>query len=348
MTLCAVIKADAYRHGLVECARALREEGVDWFGVTSTEEGVQLRHAGIEGQILLMTGFWRGDEEDVLEHALTPAVWEPWHLDRLEKAAKKRRNGSVNVHLKVDTGMGRLGVAPGEISAIIQHLQSCRKLQIDGLFTHLASAEEIGAPETGAQLECFREIAARFRSVGFSPRYRHVANSAGIVSCRDSGNNMARPGISLYGYFPWFTGGTKPQTPPVAPVLSWKTRVISVRLIAAGRAVGYNGVHVVNRASRIAVLPVGYADGLNRQLSSRGRVIIGGCYAPIVGRISMDLTLIDITDIQEAKIGDEVILIGTDRIRTIAASDHASTASTIAYEILCNISQRVPRRYCDS
>lgn len=347
MTLCAVIKADAYRHGLIECAKALQAEGADWFGVTSTEEGVQLRQAGIRSQILLLTGFWRGDEEDIVMQGLTPAVWEIWHLELLKMAVNRRRNRSVNIHLKVDTGMGRLGVLPTEMSTAIQHVQSCRRLATDGIFTHLASAEAIGAQEVRAQIECFQSVVAQVRHAGLFPRHLHVANSAAIVSCWDSWNNMARPGISIYGYYPTFTGGPKPQTPPVVPVLSWKTRVISTRQISAGHTVGYSGMHVVNRPSKIAVLPVGYADGLNRQLSSRGRVIVRGCYAPMVGWISMDLTLVDITDIPEARIGDEVILIGTDGSRAITASDHANAASTIPYEILCNISKRVPRRYFD-
>ena len=347
VTLCAVIKADAYRHGLIECAKALQKEGAHWFGVTSTEEGVQLRQAGIKGHILLMAGFWLGDEDDIVVQGLTPAVWERWHLDLLEVAAKKRGN-SVNVHLKVDTGMSRLGVLSTEMPNMIKCLRSCRHLSMDGMFTHLASAEAIAAPEVRTQIELFRDIVAQARHAGLSPKHLHVANSAAIVSAWDSWNNMVRPGISIYGYYPRFTGGVQPATPVVVPVLSWKTRVISVRHIAAGHAVGYNRMHVVNRASRIAVLPVGYADGLNRQLSSLGRVIIRESYAPILGRISMDLTLVDITEIPEANIGDEVILIGTDGGRTISASDHANAASTIPYEILCNISKRVPRRYFEN
>ena len=346
VTLCAVVKADAYRHGLIECAKALQAKGAGWFGVTSTEEGVQLREAGIKGQILLMTGFWRGEEEGIVVHGLTPAVWEPWNLELLQKAAQKRRNRSVHIHLKVDTGMSRLGVLPAEIPTVIEYLHSRHNISMGGMFTHLASAEAIGAPEVKAQVKAFNEIATQVRHAGLSPRHLHIANSAAIVSCQDSWNNMARPGISLYGYYPSFTGGKAPHTPSVVPVLSWKTSVISVRHVVADHAVGYNGMHIVHRASRIAVLPVGYADGLNRQLSARGRVIIRGEYAPMIGRISMDITLVDITDIPEASIGDEVVLIGAEGSRTITASDHSDAAYTIPYEVLCNISKRVPRRYC--
>lgn len=344
--ICAVVKGDAYRHGIVECASALQAEGAQWFGVTSTEEGVQLRQAGIRGEILIMAGFWRGDEEEIVQNRLTPAVWEPWHLESLGAAAR-RRHSLANVHLKVDTGMSRLGVLPEDLAATAVYFKLYPDLVLEGVFTHLASAETPDAPELQAQIDCFRRTLDCMRQSGISPRWVHAANSAAIVSRHDSWNTMVRPGISLYGYYLPFTSRAEIKLPEISPVLSWKTRIVSLRSVAAGRRVGYGGTYAAARPSRIAVLPVGYADGLNRQLSSRGRVLVKGNYAPIVGRISMDITLVDVTDVAGVQIGDEVVLIGAQGDRSITASDHAALASTIPYEILCNISKRVPRLFLE-
>lgn len=344
--VCAVVKGDAYRHGIVECATALQTEGAEWLGVTSTEEGVQLRQAGIHSRILIMAGFWHGDEEEIIQHRLTPAVWEPWHLESLGKAAR-RLHSSISVHLKVDTGMSRLGMLPEDLSAMAASFQSYPELVMEGVFTHLASAETPDAPELQAQIDCFRQTLENIWQTGSSPRWIHAANSAAIVSRHDSWNTMVRAGISLYGYYLPFTSRTEIRQPGISPVLSWKTRIVSLRTMAAGRRVGYGGTYTLARPSRIGVLPVGYADGLSRQLSSRGRVLVKGNYAPMVGRISMDITLVDVTDVPGAQIGDEVTLIGACQNRSITACDHAALASTIPYEILCNISKRVPRLFLE-
>ncbi|MGB7191380.1 MAG: alanine racemase [Acidobacteriaceae bacterium] len=344
--VCAVVKGDAYRHGIVECASALQAEGAQWFGVTSTEEGVQLRQAGIRGRILIMAGFWRGDEDEIIEHRLTPAVWEPWHLESLGLAAR-RRHSPIRVHLKVDTGMSRLGMLPEDLATTAVYFRSYPELVLEGVFTHLASAETPDAPDLQAQIDCFRQTLEFMHQTGISAQWIHAANSAAIVSRHDSWNTMVRPGISLYGYYLPFTSRREVKLPKVSPVLSWKSRIVSLRTIAAGRRVGYGGTYTAARSSRIGVLPVGYADGLSRQLSSRGRVLVKGNYAPIVGRISMDLTLVDVTDVPGVQIGEEVILIGACGDRSITASDHAALAATIPYEILCNISKRVPRLFLE-
>lgn len=343
--ICAVVKADAYGHGARKCARALQAEGARWFGVTSTAGGLHLRQAGITGRILLMTGFWQGDEPEVIHHQLTPAVWEAWHVERLQQA--KAGGAPLAVHLKVDTGMGRLGVRMSELPAMLAQLRAASRLSLEGVFTHLASAEVFGAADVQQQLDCFEQAIARVRNAGFSPTYVHAANSAALVILPQARKNLVRPGISLYGYHPPFTGEAQIHPPPVEPVLSWKTRVISLREHAAGSALGYNGTFVTGRRSRIAVLPVGYADGLSRRLSSCGRVIVRGAFAPIVGRVSMDVTLIDVTDVPGVEIGDEVNLIGSSGGLRITAWDHATAAGTIPYEVLCNISKRVPRKYIE-
>jgi len=345
--ICAVVKADAYGHGARECARALQAEGARWFGVTSTEEGVQLRQAGISARILLMTGFWEGEERDVVHHRLTPAVWQPWHLERLQRAALEANAPGFPVHLKVDTGMGRLGAGWEELPSLLTSLRAASYLSLEGVFTHLASAEVIGAADTQQQLAAFERTAKLVEREGFAPKFYHVANSAALVSRPEARKNFVRPGISLYGYYLPFSGDAHVQAPAVEPVLSWKAQIISLRSLPPGSPLGYNGTYVTSRPSRIAVLPVGYADGLNRRLSSRGRVLVRGAYAPIVGRISMDLTLVDVTDVPGVELGDEAILIGTSEGRSITAWEHANAAHTIPYEVLCNISKRVPRVYVD-
>jgi alanine racemase len=355
-TVCAVVKAHAYGHGAVECARALEQEGAKWFGVTSTDEGLALRDAGISGRILLMTGFWRGDEELVLENQLTPAVWQSEHVERLERAAERLRKDVVRVHLKVDTGMARLGASPEELPQLLGMLQAARHVQVEGLFSHLASAEVADSPQVDQQISRFEEASALVKRNGLAPDYLHIANTSAIATRPRARMNFVRPGIALYGY--QLPSGSAPSLAsfakggegksfdlPVSPVLSWKTRIFSLRDVGAGQAIGYSGAYVAAAPARIAALPVGYADGLNRRLSSRGRVIVNDQYAPIVGNISMDLTLIDVTEIPGAAIGSEAIIIGRSADCAVTAADHAALAGTIPYEVLCNISKRVPRQY---
>jgi len=352
-TVCAIVKADAYGHGAVECARALEEEGALWFGVSSADEGMALREGGVSGRILLASGFWRGEEEAIIKHDLTPAVWDWDHIELLEEAALKLHRGTdhpVPVHLKVDTGMARLGIAPTEVASFAETIKSAQHVVLEGVFTHLASAEVIDAPDGEAQLFRFQDAIAAIRETGLSPVYLHMANSAAIVARHNAWMNMVRPGISLYGYYLPFTSvisGTPDQSHelPVKPVLTWKTRILAVRDVPERQPISYNGAYVTQAPAKIAVLPVGYADGLDRHLSSRGRVIVRNDYAAIVGTVTMDMTMIDITGIPGADVGEEVILIGSSERRSISAWEHASLASTIPYEVLCGISKRVPRRY---
>ena len=349
MTVCAVVKADAYGHGAVECSRALQEEGAKWLGVTSLDEAIPLREAGIESRILLMTGFWRGEESEIVRLRLTPTVWEPWHIEALENAAGA---GAVRhpVHLKVDTGMGRLGVSLDELPAVLKALSAAPHLVLEGLSTHLASSEIMDAPSVAEQERRFGEAQRLVRAAGFDPALTHMANTSALISRRETWNKMVRPGVALYGYYLPFqragrevSGGTLRLA--VKPVLTWKTRILSMRDFAANQALGYGGTYVTKAPAHVAVLPVGYADGYNRQLSNRGRVIVRDHYAPIIGSISMDLTLVDVTGIPGIAVGDEVILLGTTDGLSVDALEHARLANSSPYEILCNISKRVPRRY---
>jgi alanine racemase len=349
VTVCAVVKADAYGHGALECSRALWDEGARWLGVTSLDEAIPLRDAGIESRILLMTGFWRGEENEIVRLRLTPTVWEPWQIEALEAVASSGTFRQA-VHLKVDTGMGRLGVSVEELPAVLKAMGSAPHLTLEGLSTHLASSEVMDAPSVAEQTRRFEEAQRMVREAGFDPALMHMANTSALISRRDTWNNMVRPGVALYGYYLPFqragrevSGGTLRL--PVKPVLTWKTRILSMRKFAGNQALGYGGTYVTKAPAQVAVLPVGYADGYNRQLSNRGRVIVRDHYAPIVGSISMDLTLVDVTGIPGIAVGDEVILLGSSDGLSVDALEHARLANSSPYEILCNISKRVPRRY---
>jgi alanine racemase len=350
ITVCAVVKADAYGHGATECARALEEEGARWLGVTSLDEAIPLREAGIRTRILLMTGFWRGEEEEIIRLQLTPTVWEPGQVELLEKAAAGLGLPRLPVHLKVDTGMGRLGVDPEDLYQVCSALKSSPHLLLEGLSTHLASSEVLDAPSVNDQLQEFEQVRNVLRNEGFDPPQVHVANTGAVISRRESWNTMVRPGIALYGYHLPFeragreVSGSKLRL-AVKPVLTWKTRILALRDVRANQALGYGGTYVTKAPARIAVLPVGYADGLNRALSSRGRVIVREHYAPIVGRISMDLTLADVTGLPGVSVGDEVVLLGALDGLSVDAREHAELANTNVYEVLCAISKRVPRKY---
>jgi len=348
--VCAVVKAYAYGHGAVECALALEEEGAVWLGVTSLDEAIPLRDEGILTRILLMTGFWRGEEEEIIRLRLTPTVWEQGQIELLERAAARAGVTQHPVHLKLDSGMGRLGATPEELPQICGLLNTSPHLKVEGFSTHIASSEVLDAPSVGEQLKGFEAAKRVLKEYGFDPPLIHAANTSAVISHHESWNTMVRPGLALYGYhLPFERAGRVVSGAglklPVKPVLTWKTRILSLRDMPADQALGYGGTYITKAPSRIAVLPVGYADGLNRGLSEGGRVIVREHYAPIVGRISMDLTLVDVTGIPGVEVADEVILLGSFDGLSVDAREHAELAHTIPYEILCSISKRVPRKY---
>jgi alanine racemase len=358
VTICAVVKADGYGHGAVECALALEAEGAPWLGVTDAAEGRALRSAGIWTRILLMTGIWKGEEDGIVSHNLTPTVWETWHIELMEKAARKQQV-DLPVHLKVDTGMNRLGASVQALPQLCEKLAACQHLRLEGVSTHFASAEVLDAEDAPRQMKVFEEALAVLAQHDLHPPLVHMGNSAAVSARPDTWKTMVRPGILLYGYsLPIIRAGEivaepvaepmLPLAPILMPVLTWKTRVLTVKEVAAGQAVGYMGSYITREQSRIAVLPVGYADGYPRLLSNRARVIVRGEYAPVVGRVSMDLTTVDVGHIPGVAVGDEVILIGTNvgkDGKSVDAVELARLCETVPYEILCGISQRVPRVY---
>jgi alanine racemase len=355
VTICAVVKADGYGHGAVECARALESAGAQWLGVTNAIEGLALRGAGAKARILLMTGIWKGEEEGIVAQNLTPTIWEPWHIETLERAARERQN-ILPVHLKLDTGMNRLGAPLEALPRLCEMLSACKHLNLEGVSTHLASAEVLDAEDALRQMKRFEEGLAILRNYGFHPPLVHMGNSAAMSARPDTWKTMVRPGIALYGYSLAFTRAGQPAAVaelPLRPVLSWKTRVLTVKEVAPGQAVGYMGTFVTKAPGRIAVLPVGYADGYPRLLSNRARVIVDGEFAPVVGRVSMDLTIVDVSHIRNIAVGDEVVLIGKStsgdagesNTKSVDAVELARLCESVPYEILCGLSQRVPRVY---
>jgi alanine racemase len=350
-TICAIVKANAYGHGLVDCALAFQDAGATWFGVTGTEEGVRLREKGITGRILLMTGFWRGEQDDVIEHRLTPAIWEWWQVGALEGALVKRNAApaSFPVHIKVDTGMSRLGVPNYYLGIFLNRMQAASQIKVEGIFSHLASAEILDDLATEIQIVNFEEFIATARGRGYAPDYTHIANSAAIMGRPHLHREMVRPGLLLYGYaLPFGWRGVPAGAPPLLDVqraLTWKSRIISVKDVGTGQNVGYKATWKTKRPTKLALLPVGYADGLARLMSARGDVLIRGQRAPIVGAISMDLTIVDVTDVSGVSLGDEVVILGRDGDEEIDAREHAKHTETIPYEVLCRITSRVPRNY---
>jgi alanine racemase len=351
--LVAVVKSDAYGHGAVACSQVLTREHEEWLGVTSVDEGIAVRAACPGIDILAMGGLWPGEAEAALAHRLTPVVWEPFHL---EEAARIGR--PISVHLEIDTGMSRQGVRLDALPGLIDKLLGLPSLKLDGICTHFHSPEILDSPANEEQLKRFVTAVDTIVSRGLCPRWIHTGNSASLLNqfsraltdlAQKSGaKGLLRPGLALYGYAPRFEGGSPPAFDHnLKPVLRWKSRVTSLRTIQPGETAGYCATFRATRPTTLALLPVGYADGLNRLLSNRGAVLIRGKRAPIAGRVSMDLTIVDVTEIPGVEIGDEAVLIGTQGVETITAYDHADLAGTIPYEILCNINVRVPRIMVD-
>jgi alanine racemase len=348
----AIVKANAYGHGAVEVSKALEKFGADWFGVTCASEGVELREAGIRKPILVLTGFWPGEEAALLRHHLTPAITQVGQLRLLERAAAKLRlKRPAEFHLKIDTGMNRLGVAPAELSRFVRALADCPHLRMTGTFTHFAAAEDFTRQQTEQQEKTFAAALAELRAAGFDPGIVHLANSAGIAARPSTWADMVRPGAILYGYHQFYNPPEREEQAkrelPLRPVLSLRVRIILLREIPTWQGVGYNARFVAQRDSRIAVIAAGYADGVLRQRSNRSagpasRVIVRGCCAPLVGTISMDLAMVDVTDVAGVRVGDLCTIYGQDGC-AIYPSDVARELGTVTSDLLCAIGKRVPR-----
>jgi alanine racemase len=356
-----IVKGNGYGHGGPQVAKALEKAGSDWFGVTCTEEGIAVREAGVRKPVLVLTSFWPGEESRLIEHDLTAVIHRCEQLKELDRAAAraiakkgtKKGRGRVSFHLKMDTGMNRLGIAPGDVECFAGQLAKCKHLELGGVFTHFASSEvstntRVGE-QTRQQEERFYTALERLRALGIDPGIVHLANSAAIATRPETWADMVRPGVILYGYHPGYDPAEqRPEIEarlPLEPVMSLRTRIINIRRIPEGAGVGYNETFIAKRPSRIAVLAAGYGDGIHRSLGNRGSVLVRGSLAPIVGIISMDVTMIDVTDVPDAALGDVVTIYGSDGKHVRAANVIARSIGTVTSDLLCAVSQRVPRLY---
>jgi alanine racemase len=351
--LLAVVKADGYGHGMVEVARAALAGGAKRLGVSTVEEGVALRTAGLTCDVLVMGVMDETEAPGVLAHALTPVICRASQLDALVAAARRSSTRRVSVHLKADTGMGRLGLLPEEFLPLLQQARRESAVRVEGIMTHFAEADAVESTFTTSQLNRFLALLGQIsqihqigsaqpggRSTG-SPLIAHAANSAALLTRPESRLQMVRAGLALYGLLP------SPACQGVVelePVMSWTTRVAHLRRLPAGRSLGYGRTFTTKRSSLIGLLPVGYAAGYSRLLSNRAACLHRGGRVPIVGRISMDLTMIDLTDHPSAGVGDEVVLLGRQERERVTAEELAAWAQTIPYEIVCSVGGRATRR----
>ena len=349
----SIVKGNAYGHGGPEVSKALEKFGCDWFGVASGGEGIELRKGGVRKPILVLGGFWPGEEKDLIEHHLTPAIHRCEHLALFDAAAANSRKKNVPIHLKIDTGMNRLGIAPADVDCFVNQLAKCKRLELTGTFTHLASSEVLtDSPtgrQTGEQLERFNGAIDRLRARGVDPGILHIANSAAIAARPESWADMVRPGAVLYGYHPGFDPMDRraefEAKLSLRPVMSLRARIINVRSVASGVGVGYNASWVAKRPSRIAVLAAGYGDGIHRSLGNRGSVAIRGHLAPLIGIVSMDVVMLDVTDVPDVAIGDVATVYGTEGANVYPANVIARSIGTVTSDLISGVSRRVPRFY---
>jgi alanine racemase len=363
--LMPVIKANAYGHDLLLCAPLLAGVGAEWLGVTGADEGAAVRAVCPQPRILLLSGILGGDAETVIDQGLTPVVWEPWQLDLLEAAATARGlpAGSLAVHLEIDTGMSRQGVrvvgtdVSAEAAAVLRRFHPASCLRLEAVMTHFCAPETMSSHRPNPQLAGLAAALEFIFAQDLCPQWLHAGNSSTIVAGSDrralremassAGMRlMLRPGLALYGCLDRLTlDGISwdGEDPGFAPVLSWKTQVTSLRTLHRGESAGYGHTFTAAGETRLALLPAGYGDGVNRLLSNRGHVLIRGQEVPIAGRVSMDQTMVDVTDIPGVAIGDEVVLLGTQGTESIDAWELADLTDTIPWEVLCAISARVPR-----
>jgi alanine racemase len=346
----AVVKSNAYGLGAVPVAKALQKAGTEWFGVTCANEGVELREAGIRKRILVLTGFWPGEERRLIQNNLTPTVTRVDDLGHLERGARAAGGKSrLRFHLKINTGMNRLGISADEVECFARTLARCKHIELEGTFTHFASAEDFTARQTNEQEKVFLACLDRMRALGVAPGIVHMANSGAICARPSTWADMVRPGAILYGYYQSFDPPQKKQEVmgqvALQPCLSLRARIISLRNVPVGEGVGYAARFVTKRPSRIAVINAGYADGVVRALTNRGWALVRGQRVPLVGTISMDLTTLDLTDVPEAVLGDVVTIYGKDGDAAIEVSEVAHEIGTVTSDLLCALGRRVPKFY---
>jgi len=331
-SILAVVKSDAYGHGMVAVARELENQGVEWFGVSTCREAVPLREQGIRAPILLLLGVEEDEFSTVIQHGLTPVLYRS-DIAHMISSAALAAGIQVPVHLKIDSGMGRLGVPYTEAEKFFKSIKPLEGIRVEGLLSHFASADEHDKSFSRLQLERFRQVLAQAKTMGLAFRYAHIANSAGVIDLPDSYLQLVRPGLMLYGAPP-----SQELCRPISlrPVMTLKTRVLQLKEVDSGSPIGYGCTYITSRPSRIATLPVGYDDGYDRLLSNKGEVLVRNCRAPVVGRVSMCLITVDVTKVPGIQEDDEVVLLGRQGDQEITADEIAAKIGTINYEIFCS------------
>lgn len=337
----AVVKANAYGHGSIPVSAELIDMGVSMLGVAYLEEGIELREAGVKIPILIMAGIMEEEAGEALRYNLTPALFERSTANALEEAARSDGK-TAGVHIKVDTGMGRIGVRFEEAVSFVEEISGMKGIRIEGIMTHFSDADLGDRGRAKEQVERFNRIIDGLKSKGLNIPLKHMANSAAIIGYEQALLDMVRPGIMLYGYFP---SERVERIIDLRPVLTLKSKVTYLKKVPSGTGISYGSTFVTKRESLIATVPAGYADGYSRYLSNCGKVLIGGKKAPVVGTVCMDMIMVDVTENPTVKLGDEVILIGRQGMEKITAQDIATLTGTIPYEVLCNIGRRVKRVY---
>ena len=349
--LMAVVKANAYGHGALPCTQAVLDAGADTLGVGIISEGIELREQGIQTPIQILVGIFPDEIDDLIHHNLTTTL----HSRSLAEALSQRAGQlgkEVGIHIKVDTGMGRLGIAPDHLPELVEFITNLKNIRIESIFTHFSSADDADPDFTQNQIARFQSALDQLKNAKFDIPLTHCANSAALLQFPESQFDLVRPGICLYGALP-STGlgpamlslASKNSQFPLLPVMQWKTRVLTINSLPKGSPVSYGQKFVTQRDSRIATLPVGYADGLERLLTNRMQVLVRGRKVPQVGTICMDMCMVDVTGVTEAREGDEVVLFGQQGNESITVDEMAAQAETISYEILCGVGKRVPRIY---
>ncbi len=338
--LLAVVKADAYGHGAIPISRRLEKLGVSYLGVAISDEGVELRKGGVKAPILILGGIYKEDVDQVLQYDLTPVVFQKESLKLLKKATE-RWPKKVRIHIKVDTGMGRLGVPLNLWSTFLKELEKFPKIEIEGILSHFSMTDDQDGYTTYQSGE-FQRAVATAKKMGISYKYLHMASSAILTAFPSYSGNLVRPGIMLYGAYP---SPVFQNIIQLKPILTLKTYIHFLKRVPPGTKISYGGTFVTKRESLIATLPIGYADGYSRHLSNKGEVLIRGRRAPVVGRVCMDFMMVDVTDIPKVSLGDEVILMGRQGRQQITAEEIAEKINSISYEVLCLIGKRIPRIY---
>ena len=362
--LLAIVKANAYGHSLEICAPAVVRAGARWLGVTSVEEGIEARRLCPDARVLVIGGVLPGQGQYVVHHKLTPVVWDPLHFDELESAAHSTGVRSLSIHLEIDTGMSRQGVDHESLASLLARFDRESPLCLEGVMTHLFAADEADGRVTGDQLARLEKALETINSAGLRPGMLNVGNSAALLAgqadtiaalgMRNGMKTLMRPGLALYGVIPEYDPGFQHPEPTALAkarehlriVLAWKSQVVSVRSVPAGAVVGYNGIFVATEPMRLALIAAGYADGLDRKLGNQFSLLVHGQRAPLVGRISMDQSVLDVTEIPGVSPGDEVVILGSQGSEIISAYDHARAAGTIPWEIFTSIASRVRRIEC--